>query len=444
MMKLLHNWRWISGSAVWLGLIVLLASWLNVGFSANSGATTRELARFVASGRQRYELEFAQAMPVRAFDPIFLLTDAGEFVQVGAIERVVSEDSTSKRLESTDWARAEFFSNAPRLTDQHKLIYYQTPLSMDFVIQTIFTAEKRAEIAQLIARAYAQHHKEILRHLRPILERSIQQAVATVNQALLRSLERHRGQIDALGQRYRQELVEQELIPLISEEIWPIVYRESQPLAEQIGQELWQQASMWRFGWAYFYDATPLPGRNLLRREFERFVDDHGLPTLQSHVDDFIELQQTILAKVVRNPQVQQTLREAAQTAYQDPEVQNLILSILDDSLVNNDELKQLLRDYWESPQTQQMLRIADERLEPTVARIGELLFGNPNTAVTPEFARVLRAKVLRKDHRWYLLASEGRRQVDPRQRRIRVEIGGETHLNPFDYSLPQPRTRQP
>ena len=47
---------------------------------------------------------------------------------------------------------------------------------------------------------------------------------------------------------------------------------------------------------------------------------------------------------------------------------------------------------------------MAGERLYPTVHRIGQVLFGTPETGVTPEFARVLRNRILRKDFRWLVL----------------------------------------
>ena len=51
-------------------------------------------------------------------------------------------------------------------------------------------------------------------------------------------------------------------------------------------------------------------------------------------------------------------------------------------------------------------MRIANDRLQPTVTEIGKALFGSPRTGITPEFARVLRNRVLHKDERWLILKS--------------------------------------
>jgi len=49
-------------------------------------------------------------------------------------------------------------------------------------------------------------------------------------------------------------------------------------------------------------------------------------------------------------------------------------------------------------------MKMANGRLESTITRIGQSLFGSPKGKITTEFARVLRNRVLHKDDRWLVL----------------------------------------
>jgi len=379
---------------------------------------------------------------VRTFDPIFMWVEStgngkSKFVQVGAIERTSSPDSKSNAITDTAWARAEFFSNAPRLSARHTLTFYETPQTMDFVLKTMLPRETRDEIAKITTKAYLKHHQEIFGKLRPILEAGLQDAASVIQEEFQLSITRHEQDLSRLGVKYQRELVEAKIIPLINKEIWPIVQAEAEPLVKDVGEEIWSKASVWRFGWAFIYDATPLPRRNLAKKEFNRFVQEYALPILSAHIKDFIKLQQKILAKISRSQKVQNVVMDSFKTASRDPELQKVVVSILQDVFVNNERLQTVVNDYWTSEKTQEALRIADDRLEPAVTQIGELLFGNPKQRVTPEFARVLRANVLKKDHRWFLLEKHDTKKDSFNGTVMVVSLGGETDLNPFDYSIP-------
>lgn len=429
-----YNWRFIAGSIVWVLVLAALGYWLFGNASEERSGMTRQIAKFIASGRTGVELELEGECSVRIFDPIFARDENGKLIQIGAIDRVVSAESVSQKIEKAEWAHAEFFSNAPTLTQGHTLTYYQTPQSMDFVIQTMLPPEKRKQIAALITKAYAEHHEVIFSKLRPILESGLQEAGLVIQQEFRKSIERHEEELEAVGARYQRELVEAKLIPLINREIWPIVRKESEPLLNKVGEKIWKEASVWRFGWAFLYDASPLPRRDLAKKEFSRFAESKAMPIITAHIPEFIAVQQRVLAKVSQNEKVIAVVKQSLKDAADDSELQRLALSILQDVFVENNRLKEVVNKHWTSPEAQALLEIADQRLEPTVVKIGELMFGNPKKTVTPEFARVLRAKVLMKDHRWFLLEKKNDNDEPIKSKSMRVVIGGPSELNPFYF----------
>ena len=175
-------------------------------------------------------------------------------------------------------------------------------------------------------------------------------------------------------------------------------------MAEEIGQEIWKEVSVWRFGWRYIYDRSPLPEKKLTEKEFNRFVENKAVPILENHLEDFIDVQKAVLTKISGNEKVKETVSASVQEISNDPKFRELVTSIFREALVENQRLKNTLREKWQTPSAQAAMARANQSLDPTVTKIGATLFGSTHTAITPEFARVLRNKVLHKDERWLTL----------------------------------------
>jgi hypothetical protein len=121
-------------------------------------------------------------------------------------------------------------------------------------------------------------------------------------------------------------------------------------------------------------------------------------------MNDFVNAQQRILVEIVNNPRVQTSVSNALQTIANDPHVQQLLTEIFTEVFVDNPRLKEIFDRNWSSPEAQYALEFTNRRLEPTITAIGETMFGNPFKSITPEFARVMRNRVLKKDDRWLIL----------------------------------------
>jgi len=296
-----------------------------------------------------------------------------------------------------------YFGNQTRSVELFSSVH-QSANSAEWVVRTMMPPKTRQKIIELMTQAWTQNEEELVTLFTPLIEDSVADFGRIVKQDLQVAIENHRGEIDELTQRYREQLVNKEILPLISDEIWPIVQEESQPLAEEIGREIWQEVSVWRFGWRYIYDKSPLPKKKLAEKEFNRFVEKSAGPILESHLDDFIKVQESLLSKISSNEKVKQTFSKSANVISNDPKFRELMASIFQEVLVKNDRLADSLKATWKSPKAQKAMDRASERFDPVVTDIGATLFGSTSTAITPEFARVLRNKVLHKDERWLTL----------------------------------------
>jgi len=328
---------------------------------------------------------------LRVGDPVFLHVSEDKWRQIGHVESLdESKELTATILWYGEHSPVDF-----------KLVSYQNSGRLDDVIATMLPPEKREQIQQRLAKVMRAHGEELSRAFTPLVEESLRRSMPIVEEEFRLAVDRHRADVDRLAARWNDEVVRERLIPLAQEEIVPIVREHGEPTAERIGRELWDRASLWRFGWRIAYDRSPLPERNLVQEEWERFVEQEAVPVFEDYMDEIVVSVQRILSDVAANRAVRRELAEVASDLAADPEARELVRQILKESLIDNERLKRVWREVWTSDDAEAALEMASDRLEPVVRGIGDDLFGTEEEGIDPNFARVLRNQILRKDRRW-------------------------------------------
>jgi hypothetical protein len=405
-MRQRFEFRVIVGMLIWIGLISGVALLVRHRFTQSPSAV-RQLAQFVGNQRFSTCINFATPQVLKVGDPVFL-AGSQNYTPIGFVSRAGGPASTSKAPTYTDTATITFFGNAPQVDSSDVLNFHVAGQDTAWVLETMLPPAKRDEIGKLILKAYAQNQSEIVEAIRPIVEQSLSAAGTIVKVDLKNAFEKRESRIREIGKKYQSVLIEEELIPLIRQEIWPIVQTESQPLATRIGQEIWQEVSVFGLGWRYLYDRSPLPEKNLSEQELKRFVEQKAIPILQSHLKEFLALQQTIVSRLAENEKVRDTVSDSVKTVVNDPEVKQIFQEVFQEVFIDNARLKEAVREHWNSPAARAAIELTSQRLEPTITDIGISLFGSPRDQITPEFARVLRHRILHKDNRWFTLQING------------------------------------
>ena len=343
---------------------------------------------------------------LQAFDPVFVQGTDEAWRQIGYVHPSHQLGDNSVRLvwydEAIDGGECQFFQ-------------YHDNSRLQNVAATMFPPEKQERIKQRIADAVARHSKEITKAFVPLVRESLQASLPVIEEEFRNSVARHRDEIDRLAKTWNEEIVDKRLIPLARKEIVPIVRLHGQPVAEDIGREIWDRASIWRFGWRALYDRTPLPEKNLLRREWERFAKDEAIPIVEKHMEDIVQAVQKTLKDITSNRAVRAELSGVADDLVQDPKTRAIVRTILRESLTDNARLRKVLADVWTTQEAKAALQMAGERIEPVVRQIGDEIFGNEEIGIDPGFARALRTQILDKDRRFivaYHLGIESDKQI--------------------------------
>ncbi|MDB4766770.1 hypothetical protein OAG71_03680 [bacterium] len=405
-MKQSNDIQFITGMLIWVGLIaggfVLLKQSTSV-----SPVASRQIVEYLGAQQRTLDVVSPSNIILGVGDPVFLESGGGHIEPIGMVSQLdypTEDGSKPVKLAWVNRATIKFLSGLPPLSENDHVEYHSTSDSLAWVGKTMLNTAKRKELTELIVDAYSRHQDELLETFKPLIEQTIADGAKIIRDEIVIEIAKHQEQIEAIGRRYESEILEKDILPVLEQEVWPIIQEESQPLVQQIGMEIWKEVSVWRFGWRVLYDATPLPEKNLSQREFDRFLESKALPILKSHVPDAIELQKSLLAKISKNEKLKATLSKAGNKILNDKEVQSLMKEIFKNAIVDNEKLKQSIETTWRSDSAVAAMRIANRRLEPTVTEIGRALFGSPTEGITPEFARVLRNRVLHKDERWLVL----------------------------------------
>jgi hypothetical protein len=372
-----------------------------------------QVGRFLIQPTRTIELRFEEEQIVKVGDPVYS-ADETIIAPIGRIKRVISSDSTEVMETWADFVIVELYSTCPPLTPQSRFFYNETPLSLEWVLETMLPESKRREISQLIVDSLSEHRDELWADLKPITEKLMRDSQTVILEDLREALSQRSDLIGEVAEKYRSEFIEREVLPVVEREIWPIIERESAPLVQIIGTELWAQASLWRLTWKYLYDASPLPQRDLTRKEFNRFLNEKARPILDSHMPEILELQRRLFQEISGNPEVTRLMKSGLEKITSDEEIRRLVREVSRDVLVDNPRLRELWTNTWESAEMQALMLKANERLGPTITQIGEALFGNPRKKITPEFSDVLRSRVLFKDSRWLTLSEVPGAKSDP------------------------------
>ncbi len=380
------------GVLFWIAIVVAAFAGTRIA-GPNSHDSTSKLTRYFTGPRATTQAT-DPAGRLRVHDPIFERREDSTWEQIG---HVVSVSADQEHQVTLLWYAGGFPNGC-------RLIQYRNSGRLEEVVATMLGPAKRQQIQQRLAATINAHGEELAAAFVPLVQTSLRRSLPVVEEEFRRAVDRHRGEIDELAMQWNDEVVEERLIPLARREILPIVREHVEPTAERIGRELWDRASLWRFGWRAAYDKSPLPRKDLVQDEWNRFVDEEAVPVFESRMDDIVASIQRIVSDVAANDAVRAELADVAGKIAGDPEARQLVRNILKETLVENERLQEVWSGVWTSDEARRALDLAGDRLEPVVRQIGDDLFGSQEQGINPDFARVLRNQILGKDRRWIVL----------------------------------------
>lgn len=363
---------------------------------------------------------------VKVGDPLFLQVKSGQFQFAGDVYNV-------ERLQDGRQIAYVHWRNATSMPSAAEVELYETPRSLIWIARTLLPPEKKKRVVDKIVAHYRAESPKINAKLMPVLREVFGKSIPVIEKSALEYVRSEKGRVQSIGQKYQETLVKQKLIPLLRRDVMPIVEKHAKPVVEGIGAELWDRASLWRFGWRYAYDVLPLTNRNLVQAEWRRFVDEEAIPVVESHFDEFIEVQKRIIVETTSNPSVRKAIQESMTTLIEDAELRKFLGDVLQHAVVNNQELHRVLQEVMSSENAIQLGLQFEQSLQPLANEIGVELFGTETDGLTPELVAVLRSQILGKDQRWMVIKPTDSTDLTQASEQIwEAKFGSEIPLFPF------------
>lgn len=390
---------WIGiGGALWWSLDALVARRSSVGSD-----TLPQLWSYAVGSRTHVNLELDDSIwfIVDERMPIFIVRGPNDYQQIGHVTAVERSNQYSLFAKS---AKAIFYPDAPPVPQGSSLTFYETPQSAGWIVKAMTSNEKWQEVLNAISDTIAEHQGEIVAALRPIVEQSLIDSFEVVKEDLPNALAKRKEALQALGEKYEREIIKKKLVPLVKSEIWPDAREHAIPLAKQIGEEMWARVSVWKFGFKAIVDKLPFTKGDSVEAEFNRFLKQDAIPILNSHSEDMMRMVGEVIVNAAKNEEVRKVLRESMTQITNDPELHKIVFDLAKELVVDNSRLKKVMENHWTSDRAKAAFRLAGKRFEPLAMYISDTLFGTREHGISPEFARVLRFRLLKKDARWMVL----------------------------------------
>ncbi|MDP1561513.1 MAG: hypothetical protein Q8M16_08965 [Pirellulaceae bacterium] len=389
------RWTTWCGLAIWIAgpLVAWLAVCMFVPFEELSGGSGRLWRQWQSRSVQQSAVT-QDVFVINYRDPVFSYDANGKPIRIGHVvspTEIWAPTGTEVQIQLYD-------STFPWSTGRLEL--HRPNRNLSRVAEVMLTEDRLERLQAILLQVRQQHQAEVSAELAPIIRQAFLDLRPVIEDELRTAITDHRPQLDQLSEKYRLRIVNQRLVPLVQSEILPVVQKHATPLLENIGGEMWQKVSLWRFAWRYVYDGSVGPSEKLVQQEWRRFMDQHAMPILQAHSQDFVEVQTVIVRELAANPQVTQAIRDSLGEVLDDADAWAVVRSILAQAITNNPQVQQKLRSVLQSPETQASLNRIGEQMEPYAVRIGTELFGTPQE-VNKEFALVLRHMILNKDEQW-------------------------------------------
>ncbi len=386
------------GLVLWIGACVYLVR-LATAERADEDSSLDALAEYFMAREVEFELRFETAAPLEVGD----LVEDEDGRPVGDVSALLDAEGNLQAdlYDRVSAAKIRLYDRRTTiLREDASVRLVQVPASFAWVITELIPPEKLHLVNEEWNRAWRRDHRAILAKVQPVVADFLTDIEETLKAEAGPFLQRHRREIDRLFRKAETPLDSVELSDVFEKDVWPTIRKHLEPVTDDIREEVWEQFPLWGLSWRFAYQSLPLTRDDHFRHRWRSFVETEVVPILKSHSGEFLKASRQIARETLENPRVASTIHDFAMRLAGDPEFHQMAQVFLQEVFIDNPRFRARLKERWETPAVREAVEFISDRLEETVRRVGDLLLGTTKTGISPEFARVLRAQILKKGKR--------------------------------------------
>lgn len=423
----MHRWIRRTIGALFWGAILAAMAWFLLAEEGRSGSWLRELRRHIAKRDGHITVDFPGPALVEVGAEVHLgppgdIGEMGEIGEIGETEETETAEPARKAWRPRPageieallddagrpmphlyaWCRSVrvriFDRDAVSLRADASARLILTPQTAAWVFQTLMTEQNLPRLAAEWNETMLAHREEIFDLLTPIVRDILIDVERQVETELPGFVVRHRAELQELGEELKQDFLEREFAGFFEKKLWPLAEFRIRPVIADISREIFREFPVWGLSWRLAYQALPFTSNDHVERAWRTFVDEKVIPILRTHADEVTAATRAIAKDLFSRQEVSSSIRGTFEALMGNPRFHTLIQTFLREVFLDNAEFQEAMRRRWQSPAARRALEVTTAYLEPTVRRMGDILFGTREEGITPEFARVLRAQILLKD----------------------------------------------
>ncbi|MCP4510889.1 MAG: hypothetical protein GY826_31345, partial [Fuerstiella sp.] len=207
----------IIGIMSWLGVLCVVFAGIRMEQQRVVPDTGTSLQNYLFG----WPDELAVSDPSRALrlhDPVFVQQQDGSWIQAGFVQSIPASLPGSEgrdgqtALSTLSW---HAWQTDPMTC---RFLLYRNRGRLEDVVATMLPPEKRLQIQQRLAAAMNQHGEELSAAFVPLVQASLKRSLPIIEEEFRVSVKRHRAEIEALGDRWNDEVVSRRLVPLARRE----------------------------------------------------------------------------------------------------------------------------------------------------------------------------------------------------------------------------------
>ncbi|MHC4597374.1 MAG: hypothetical protein ACYS47_00055 [Planctomycetota bacterium] len=392
--------RVVLGALVWGAIAAgLVALTHHVNHRAELPSyPAREVWTYLTTAPRRARIDFPAETAANRGDPVCRRID-GNVRTVGQI-RLVSKDPEKTSV------IVEFYEGIDvLLTKETRFYAIPNPNTPAWIIDVLLPPDRKNALLQDLRTFAAEHQEDIFQTFWPPFEAFLRDAFQILGDELPQILENRDTEVQEILDRHKEATFRKELLPILREEFWPLIREKSAPLMEEVGQELWEQLPLYQLGWRYFYKQIPFTDKEILRRRWNKYLDQEAIPVLEGRTDDFLEVIRQVMLELSSNPKLSIALKNCLAALVEDPEFVQLVAGVFTDLVAPRGKIFVAFEKHFSDPKFLDGLNHLMEALGPTLNRISNrILLDEDGKGINPDLAQVLRTQVLWKDECWILV----------------------------------------
>lgn len=336
---------------------------------------------------------------IRPGDKVYL-KQKGNLIEMGVVYAIAEEPLTQKCVVYT-----YIYPEYSRYLG-HDTIFtlIEGAISPKWVIKTLLPPSKRKEINRKFKQYIQNHIGDLKKFITPIVIDLLQESYAILEKNFPEVAKTHKKKFSKKLEKFRNQYIEKEIIPLLEKIVWPLIAKRSQKELSPVIKEMWKKFPKFRLFMLWVYQSLPGTDNDHVKKQIEKYLKKEALPILKKHKLKLGKFPVEMLMEIGKDPKVKALIKKTLLHIFNDKELLRMVKVFLIALYKHNkNEIALKIKQKLSEGEIREKFNKVSNQFEPYfISMINMVLVEKNKDVIRPELIKVLRREIFNKD-RYYL-----------------------------------------